>query len=132
MSLLDPARVTLFAGWISMLGGVVTGSFLGLRFHREEWLGGYSSFRRRLLRLGHISFFGLGFANILFAVSVRALPIAATYSLVAASGLVLGAAKMPVACFLTAWQARFRHLFPIPVAAVLAGIVALLAGWGLS
>ena len=30
-------------------------------------MGGYGSFRRRLARLGHISFFGLGFLNLLLA-----------------------------------------------------------------
>ncbi len=32
-----------------------------------EWLGDYSSLPRRLMRLGHIAFFGLGILNILMA-----------------------------------------------------------------
>lgn len=38
---------------------------LGLKFQRDGWLGGYASFAGRLIRLGHISFIGLGFLNIL-------------------------------------------------------------------
>ena len=124
--------MTLIAGWIAMLGGVASGMVMGLRFHREDWLGGYGSFRRRLLRLGHIACFGLGFVNLLFAFSIRALPVPAPFGEIAAVGFVLGAATMPLTCFLTAWQAPFRKLFPVPVAGVLAGIVSLLAGWGLS
>src|SRR3954451_12755656 len=60
-------RVMLMTGWSGMLGGVVSGAVLGLFFHKENWMGGSASFRRRLARLGHISFFGLGFLNLLLA-----------------------------------------------------------------
>jgi len=58
------AEWNLLAGWIATLAGIVSGAVMGLFFLREEWLGGYSSHPRRLLRLGHISFFGLGFTNV--------------------------------------------------------------------
>jgi hypothetical protein len=130
--LIDPAHTTLVAGWIAMLCGAVSGMALGLGFHREQWLGGYGSFRRRLLRLGHIAFFGLGFINLLCAFSLRTLPAPEPFGELAAAGFVLGAATMPLVCFLTAWKAPFRQLFPLPVLAVLTGIASLLAGWGLS
>ncbi len=128
---MDSVHVAIIAGWTAMLGGVISGAVMGLGFHREGWLGGYGSFRRRLLRLGHIACFGLGFINLLFAFSMRALPAPAPYVDVACVGFVLGAALMPLTCFLTAWRTSFRHLFPVPVAGVLIGIVSVLAGWGL-
>ena len=129
---MDLLHVPMVAGWVSMLGGVLSGMLMGLRFHREDWLGGYGSFRRRLVRLGHIAFFGLGFLNLLFAFSTRVLPLAYPYATAAAGGFVLGAATMPLTCFLTAWRASFRHLFPVPVVSILVGIACLLAGWGLA
>ena len=129
---MSAADITLVAGWLSMLGGVASGMYMGLRFHRDEWLGGYASFRRRLVRLGHIAFFGLGFLNVLFAFTVRALPVPAPFGEIAAAGFVLGAVTMPLACFLAAWRKPLRHLFPLPVAGVLTGIVSLLAGWTVS
>lgn len=57
------------AGWSLILCGFVSGSLLGLGFHRAEFLGGYGSFRRRLLRLGHIALVALGMLNVLFSVS---------------------------------------------------------------
>jgi len=129
---MSPDQLTLVAGWLGMLGGAASGALLGLRFHRDEWLGGYGSFRRRLMRLGHIAFFGLGFLNLLFAFSVRALPVPAPFGHVAAAGFVLAAVTMPLTCFLAAWRPSFRHLFPVPVAGVLAGILSLLLGWGIS
>ena len=115
----------LVVGWAGMLGGVLTGAVIGLFFKREDWLGGYGSFPRRLARLGHIAFFGLGFVNILFGLTTMGLepsPWLAT----ASWSLVIGAAAMPVCCFLTAWKRPFSHLFPIPVLAVSIGIVTLL------
>ena len=126
---MDPVHSTIVTGWIAIFGGVTSGMVMGLFFHRETWLGGYGSFRRRLLRLGHIAFFGLGFLNLLFAFSIRAIPIPAHFGEVAAGGFILGAVTMPLTCFLTAWRSQLRHLFPVPVASILVGIITLLIAW---
>jgi hypothetical protein len=125
----ETTDVNLFGGWIAMLCGVVSGTIIGLFFHQEEWMGGYSSFRRRMTRLGHISFWGLGFVNILFTFSVKALDFNPLNVRVSSAGLLLGLITMPLCCFLTAWQKSFRYLFPIPVVCVLIGVVSLLLGW---
>ena len=39
----------LFA-WLWILLGFVSGMTLGMFFHGENWLGGYTSFRRRMSR----------------------------------------------------------------------------------
>lgn len=112
-----------------MLAGVLSGSVAGLLFHDENWLGGYSSFRRRLTRLGHISFFGLGFVNLLFAATAGQLLLGPACLTIASLGLIVGVITMPICCFLTAWRKPMRHLFPIPVLSVAIGIVAILVGW---
>ncbi len=126
---METSTFSLLAGWASMLCGIIAGAIIGLFFHREEWMGGYSSFRRRMTRLGHISFFGLGFINIIFALSAKSWGLPETQAQLASAGFVLGAMTMPLCCFLTAWREPFRHLFPIPVLSVLAGILSLLLGW---
>lgn len=123
------ADINLLMGWVGMLAGVLSGSMIGLFFHRQDWLGGYSSFRRRLVRLGHIAFFGLGFINVMFALTAMALPIPPTNLRLTSASLLVGALTMPLCCFLAAWRTAFRHLFPIPVASVLVGIGSLLVGW---
>lgn len=122
-------EINLFAGWVGMLGGVISGALIGLFFHKDGWMGGYGSFRRRMTRLGHISFFGLGFINLLFATTVGAIQISTLNLQISSLGFILGAVTMPLCCFLTAWRPQFRHLFPIPVVCVLVGIVSLLSGW---
>jgi len=126
---MDPTSLALVTGWTAMLGGAVSGVVMGLHFHREDWLGGYASFRRRLVRLGHISFFGIGFINLLFAFTLRAMPVPTPFAEFAAIGLALAAVTMPLTCFLAAWQPDFRELFPVPVVGLLSGIVMTLAGW---
>ena len=121
-------RATLVAGWAGMLGGVVSGAALGLFFHKENWMGGYASFRRRLARLGHISFFGLGFLNLLLAFTNQLVGLPDRAASVAAGALILGAVAMPTCCFLSAWRPSFRHLFAVPVAGVFTGVAATLVG----
>lgn len=111
-----------------MLAGVLSGGLVGLFFYRDDWMGGYNSWRRRLTRLGHISFFGLGFINLLFAATAAQLPLHGVWLQVASIGLILGAITMPACCFLSAWRKPMRHLFPIPVVSVCTGIVAILIG----
>lgn len=114
----------LVVGWSSFLAGAVSGMVIGLRFHRPEWLGGYDSFPRRMVRLGHIAFFGLGLINILFALSAET---SSRFGDAASLLLVIGAATMSLNCFLTAWRGAFRHAFFIPAGATALGIACLLA-----
>ena len=121
-------RTMLVTGWSGMLGGVVSGAALGLFFHREDWMGGYASLRRRLARLGHISFFGLGFLNLLLAFTNQLVALPARAASIAAGAMIVGAVAMPTCCFLAAWRPSFRHLFAVPVVGVFTGIVATLVG----
>jgi hypothetical protein len=123
------SSANLLAGWVGMLAGVVSGAVIGLFFHDDLWFGGYASFARRLMRLGHISFFGLGFLNLLFAFTVDRVPLGGLPLSIASNGLIIGAITMPACCFLSAWRTPFRVLFPIPVIAVAAAIVSVLIGW---
>jgi hypothetical protein len=119
----------LAAGWVGMLGGVVSGALIGVFFEREDWMGGYASFRRRLARLGHIAFFGLGFVNVLFGLTTAGLP-GGPWLATASWALVVGAVAMPLCCFLSAWKRGFARLIPIPVLAVALGIVTLVVNLG--
>ena len=91
-------------------------------FDREDWLGGYSSWKRRMLRLGHISFFGIAFINLAFAFSAIVLGLDDRVGIPSVLFLV-GAVCMPLVCYLSAIKAVFRHLFFIPAVSVIAGII---------
>ena len=57
-------------GWLLILSAFLTGAGIGIFFERDDFLGGYGSFRRRLLRLGHISLAALGMLNVLYGLSL--------------------------------------------------------------
>lgn len=113
----------LYAAWIGFFLGCIAGAISGLFFHGESWLGGYASWPRRLIRLAHISFFGLGFVNLAFALTARALGMDSGLAL--SSGLLLTAAvTMPLVCYLSAFRTSFRHLFFIPALSLTLGTAA--------
>ena len=114
-------------GWALVLAGFLSGAILGLGFHRESFLGGYASLRRRMLRLGHIALVALGALNVLFAISV---PVATDRwpAEVASRGLFSGAVLMPAVCFLTAWKQPGRHLFVVPVLMLAVAVACIVFG----
>jgi hypothetical protein len=111
-----------YFGWGMILTAFLTGAILGLFFYREDFLGGYASFRRRILRLGHIALAALGMINLLYSLS----PMGSEPSLqtqVASLGFIIGGVTMPAVCFLSSWRVGFRHLFFIPVSALVIAVI---------
>jgi hypothetical protein len=123
MSVTHP--INWYFGWSLILAAFVSGAGIGLFFHRETFWGGYTSFRRRIVRLGHVALAALGMMNVLFSVAV-----AKTTQLAGASSilLIVGAISMPSVCFLSGWKSFFRHLFFIPVLSLVIAVVLILIG----
>ena len=112
--------INITAAWIGFLLGGISGAIPGLFFHRYDWLGGYTSWPRRLIRLGHISFFGIGFLNLGMGLTGQLLSIESwTASLL----MIVGAIAMPLLCYASAFKPAFRHLFFIPAGSVILSIV---------
>ncbi len=113
---MNPFSLTLNwqVGWILVLGSFLSGALMGLFFHRDGFMGGYNSFPRRMVRLGHIALAALGMLNLIVGLSGQTSP-----------WLVAGGAMMPVVCFLTAWRKPCRHLFFAPVLCLVVGVIVL-------
>lgn len=115
-----PEDANLLLGWVWIMLGMLSGAAIGLFFHRPDWLGGYGTWPRRMVRLGHISFFGTGFLNLMFAFTFTDRDGDSLLA-VASTAWVVGAVAMPVVCFASAWRKPLRNLFFVPVIALLAG-----------
>ncbi len=112
--------INISAAWIGFLLGCISGAVPGLFFYGQDWLGGYASWQRRLIRLAHISFFGLGFLNLGMGLTGLALDVTSA----PASVLMLaGAVAMPLVCYASAFRPVFRHLFFIPAGSVTLSIM---------
>jgi hypothetical protein len=120
-------QANLWLGWIWITVGFISGAVLGMFFYDPSWLGGYDSWRRRMVRLGHISFIGTGLLNLAFVFTFAAQPNQAPP--LASWLFFVGAIAMPLVCFLSAWRDVLRRLFFIPVASLIgAGLSLLLQG----
>ena len=85
------------------------------------------SWKRRMVRLGHISFFGIGFINLCYVFSLERLsPVGP--SRLPSILLIIGAVTMPAVCYLSAYRRSFRHFFFIPAGSVIFGVALFLFG----
>lgn len=119
-------KYNIFAAWVGILFGILSGIPLGLLFHKTDWLGGYDSWPRRLLRLGHVSFFGIAFLNLAFGYTIILEKLQDPLLALAGQCLMAAQITMPAICFASAFWKPARHLFFIPVASTLGGALGLL------
>ena len=116
------SQLNLVFAWIWFLAGFLSGMMLGLKFHDDQWLGGYGSFKRRMYRLGHISFFGLGAINLFFHLSVSGRTISPLTEW-ASLAFIVGGVSMPLCCWMMAASKKFQFAFAIPVLSLLSGAI---------
>jgi len=116
--------LNLAFGWIWITMGFLTGAALGMGFHKEHFMGGYNSWPRRLTRLGHIAFFGTGFLNVLVALTgimIGDLHTTTNLWQITSWSFIVGAAAMPICCFIAARWKGAKSIFAVPVIALTAG-----------
>lgn len=118
--------INFYAGWLGVLAGLLAGAAIGMFFHKDQWLGGYASWRRRMLRLGHIASVMVGILNLLFVFSVGQWFVNVSRLTDISSWLfVAGLVGMPICCYASAAWKPLRYLFPIPATCLIVGTVLL-------
>jgi len=120
-------------GWSSLALGAVTGLVLGLwsfdgPMAVPEWLGDYEDTSRRLARLGHIAFFGLGILNLLLARELPELRLRPRQRRLASLAMSFGNVFLPLTLFAAAVYRPFKYLMPLPALAVMLAMI--LGAWG--
>lgn len=114
-------HANLALAWLWIVLGFISGMLLGMFFHDEKWLGGYASHKRRMYRLGHISFFGLGTVNLFFWLTAKNLPALGAMASTASVALMLGTLTMPVCCAIMAHFPKAHLVFTVPVLSLISG-----------
>ena len=115
-------------GWISVLGGLVMGLVMGIKFQREEWLGGYGAFPRRMVRLAHVALVALGMINIQFAQSAARLHLGPQVESVASLAFIAAAVLMPACCLLLAARRKHFEIFAAPIVCLATGLILTVGG----
>jgi hypothetical protein len=101
---------------------------MGMRFQREDWLGGYNAFPRRMVRLAHVALVALGILNILYAQSTARQHLSSTLAGVASIAFMGAAVLMPACCLLLAARRRHFEFFAAPVGCLATGLILTIGG----
>ncbi|MHC4940637.1 MAG: hypothetical protein ACYTHK_16980 [Planctomycetota bacterium] len=122
----DGAILNRKVAWTGMAIGAGLGMLLGLwsfdgPFPVPGFLGEYDETARRLMRLGHIAFFGLGFINLLLAHELGALPERTRR--LAGAAMNVGNLGLPLTLVVASIVAPVKYLMAIPASAVLLALV---------
>lgn len=115
-------------GWISVLASLVMGLVMGVKFQREDWLGGYNAFPRRMVRLAHVALAALGMLNILFAQTLARLDLAPALAQTASGAFIAAAVLMPACCLYLAARRRHFGIFALPVLSLALGLTLTIGG----
>ena len=120
-------------GWCSLAAGVATGLVMGLwsfdgPMTTPAWLGEYGDTSRRLARLGHIAFFGLGFINILLARELPQSALSGRARRIASRHMNFGNVVLPITLFIASVWRPAKFALAIPATAVFVALC--LAAWG--
>jgi hypothetical protein len=129
----DDADMNRTIGWASLAVGIATGLVMGLWSFDGPvpvpgWLGEYNDVSRRLARLGHIAFIGLGILNILLARELAASRLGPRARRVASATMNFGNVVLPVTLFAAAAWHPAKYLMALPATCVF--IAMILAAWG--
>jgi len=120
-------------GWACLATGVATGMLMGLwsfdgPLPSPAWLGEYGDTSRRLARLGHIAFIGLGILNLLLARELSESMLGVRAKRVASTAMNLGNVLLPITLFAAAAWHPAKYAMAVPATCVFVALV--LAAWG--
>jgi hypothetical protein len=119
----------------SLALGALSGMLIGLWSFGgpapvPDAIGDYGDISRRLLRLGHIAFFGLAFLNLILARQIPSLPLGLKAKHGALGCINFGNVALPAALIAAAFWEPLKYLTAPPAFAVtLALCIAAWGGW---
>ena len=132
---MEDLRANRIVGWCSFVLGITAGLIMGMWSFNgplpvPEFLGEYDDVSRRLARLGHIAFFGLGIINLLLARELPRLTLKPTIRRVASAAMNFGNLFLPLTLLAAAAYHPLKYLMPIPATSVFVALV--IMAWGVS
>ena len=119
--------------YVSLALGAALGLILGLWSFEgplppPSWLGEYADTPRRLVRLGHIAFFGLGIVNLLVARDLPRLKLAPQHRRAARALMNFGNLILPVNLLAAGVFPPAKFLLPLPAVSVFSALLLVAVG----
>jgi hypothetical protein len=120
-------------GWASLAVGIAVGLVMGLwsfdgPLQPPAWIGEYADTARRLVRLGHIAFIGLGLVDILLERELVRSSLGQTGRSIASWSMVVGNVLLPITLFASAAYRPVKYFMAVPAGSVFVALV--LTAWG--
>ena len=121
-------HINIAFGWAWMCLGFIMGMVMGTRVEQfgvntlkrgPDWLGGYESVPRRLLRLSHVAFIMLPLLNIVFGQHIDAALVSFEWKRLASGSMIFGAIGVPLLCLTAAFYRPAKLFLGVPATAVL-------------
>jgi hypothetical protein len=125
-----------FVGWTCIAVGVATGLVLGLwsfdgPVDVPRWIGSYEDTSRRLVRLGHIAFLGLGILNLLLSRELPGSSLGPRAKRVASVSMNFGNIFLPLTLFASGAYRPLKIFMAPPAISVFVALVLVTYGaWG--
>jgi hypothetical protein len=125
---LPPGEWNRRVGWLCTCLGAASGLVMGLwsfdgPLAVPGWLGEYDQTARRLARLGHIAFFGLGILNVLLAAELRRGALGPRVRRAASWAMNFGNVFLPLTLFAAAAYRPLKYSMSVPALAVFVALV---------
>ncbi len=115
-------------GWTSLAVGVAAGLVMGLwsfdgPLQPPAWIGGYTDTSRRLVRLAHIAFIGLGLIDILIARELAQSALRPKARAVASWSMAFGNVALPLTLVAAAIYSPLKYVMGVPAGAVFLALI---------
>lgn len=115
-------------GWASIALGILSGLVLGMwsfdgPLDVPHALGAYGDTPRRLVRLGHIAFVGLGILDLLLARELAQSSLGQRARTLAARAMVFGNLFLPPCLIASAFVPELKYLLSIPATSVFVAVL---------
>lgn len=122
------SKINIIFGWCWLFLGIIGAMWLGLYAFTPDWLGGYISLSRRLLRLAHVAVMALSLTNILYGLCLDRTGLTLRLKRIGSFTMIITAIGMPFACLASIYKSSFEIFFSIPVISFCLAVIIMIVG----
>ena len=116
-------------GWCWINIGFIMGMVMGMKFKNPDWLGGYASWERRMLRLSHVAFIFLSILNIVYGHELANVQMSETLKQLGSILIIIGAVGIPTIVFISAFYKKILYWLAIPIIALTSSTIIMAIGY---